>query len=136
MTLADQIFLIIIAASLLASALTRWATYLQDHHDSSMARIVGFGGRIAAEISAVLRDLPPGADVAVVRQSLIAAGVAEARGEFAPEIKVVGGTDAKIAGIISREVDKVVGGAPVAAAVGELATAIVPAVLEAVPAAA
>ena len=136
MTLADQIFLIIIAASLLASALTRWAAYLQDHHDKSMARIVGFSGRVAAEIAKVLRGLPPGADVEVVRQSMIAAGVAEARGEFAPEIKIVGGTDDKIAGIISREIDKVVAGAPVAAVVGELVQGVVPVMLEAVPAAA
>lgn len=115
MDFSDKIMLGAMALSLAASALTRLAAYMRERHDSALARLVGFAGRVAAEGSATLRTLPPGADAAAVEQSLIAAGVKEGRTEFGPSLAIVGGDDAKLATMIQRELAKLP-----AARVGEL----------------
>lgn len=123
MDFSDKIMLGAMALSLAASALTRLAAYMRERHDSALARLVGFSGRIAGEASATLGKLPPGADLAAVEQSLIAVGVKEGRTEFGPSLAIVGADDAKLATMIQREIAKLP-----AARVGELVLGAVAAV--------
>ena len=112
MSFYDKIMLTALFLTVFSSMLERSLTYLRLRHDSALARLVGLASRLAAEAGSVLRSLPPQADAAALKQALIARGVDEAKREFAASIGVVGASDAKLAQIISREIDKVAPAVP------------------------
>ena len=110
MDTADKMLLAVMALSLFGSALTRAAAYMRERHDSALARVIGFAGRVAGEASVALRNAPAGTDPGIVTESAIAAGVKEAKREFGPSLSIIGGDDEKLLAMIRRELGKLQAG--------------------------
>ncbi|MDU7524633.1 MAG: hypothetical protein E7K72_25225 [Roseomonas mucosa] len=107
---------VILLAGLLGFGAERLAAWLRNRHAEALARIVGMAGRLGAEIVATLAALPAGADAATVKAALIARGVDELRQSYAGSVRIAKATPDVLAGMISREADKLAAPAAVAAA--------------------
>lgn len=107
---------VILLAGLLGFGAERLAAWLRNRHAEALARIVGMAGRLGAEIVATLAALPAGADAAAVKAALIARGVDELRQSYAGSVRIAKASPDVLAGMISREADKLAAPAAVAAA--------------------
>lgn len=66
----------LVVSSLAAVLLARLSVYVQERtHNERLSRLVAGAGRVAGSIHTTLEALPPGADVAAVREAAISAGV-------------------------------------------------------------
>jgi hypothetical protein len=113
MTPADYIALLGIALPLAAKVAVDIAAYLTANKHAALANIVGMAGRQAASAARVLAALPPGSDPATVERSLIANATDSVLAEMKDSVAKVAGASpgsaqAKIAGIVQGELDKLV----------------------------
>lgn len=81
--------------------------YAVANHNDKLARITAGAATYAGDIRDELNRLPPNADYATVKARLVADATPLLEKEFADSVKAVGGTQAKLAGIISGQVGQI-----------------------------
>jgi hypothetical protein len=113
MTAADYIALLGIALPLFIKVAVDFQAYLVASKHTALANIVGMAERQAASAARVLAALPPGSDAQTVERSLIANATDSVLAEMKDSVATVAGASpgsaqAKIAGIVQGELDKLV----------------------------
>lgn len=103
-TISNIVELVLLVCTLLPVGLAALKRLAVANHNDYWGRILGAGERLASEIAEVLLTLPVGADVAAVRQALIAKAVGELQTEFDTSIAKTGATADRLAVTIDRMV--------------------------------
>jgi hypothetical protein len=96
--------LAVLATSAITIGGAMLARFAVGSHNDRLARIAGFASSVGAEINETLVSLPPGADVATIRQALVAKAVAEGTTKYGDSIKAVGLSPDALATQINRAV--------------------------------
>lgn len=105
--MSDWLALGAIVVPLVAKVATDIASYFTQRHDSALARITGFAGREAATIGNTIATLPSTSDAAMVERNLIASATSSILTEMGASAKTVDADSAKIAGIVTGELNKI-----------------------------
>lgn len=119
MTLSDVLNGLAVPAGLVVSALASWvltmlAGWLREKSKNErMARVADIAGRIAGEIHDKVAALPPGSNLAAVKQAAISTGVEDLRTRAGETIVALGGaSDETLTGIVRGEVGKLAAASP------------------------
>jgi hypothetical protein len=107
MTVSDYINIGMIALSAVvlgAGIINRQAVA---NHNDRLARLTSAAGNVAGVIREQLNALPAGADVATVRNALIASAVPALTTEFATTLAKIDGTPEKVAGIVAGQLGQI-----------------------------
>lgn len=119
MSLSDVLNSLAVPAGLVVSALASWvltmlAGWLREKSKNErMARVADIAGRIAGEIHDKVAALPPGSNLAAVKQAAISTGVEDLRTRAGETIIALGGaSDETLTGIVRGEVGKLAAASP------------------------
>lgn len=119
MSLSDVLNSLAVPAGLVVSALASWvltmlAGWLREKSKNErMARVADIAGRIAGEIHDKVAALPPGSNLAAVKQAAISTGVEDLRTRAGETIVALGGaSDETLTGIVRGEVGKLAAASP------------------------
>lgn len=119
MSSTDIINALAVPAGLVVSALLSWvlallASWLREKaKNERMARIADIAGRIAGEIHDKIATLPPGSNLAEIKQEAIKIGVDDLKTRAKETIVALGGaSEETLTGIVRGEVGKLAAASP------------------------
>lgn len=108
LSLSDWLAVAAVVLPLAVKACTELAAYLDQRHNSGLARIAGMAARQAATIGRALAAVPAGStDARAIEARLLTASVDQIMTEMGASVQATGANPEKVGMILQGELDKV-----------------------------